>query len=55
MKDLLSKISNLKIEISELERKKGVVVSQLKKKNERLKELELLTVNQMDLFDKDLD
>ena len=51
MKDLIERILKLRCEISDLTLGKNAIQNEINKKKEVLKELEKLTVNQLDLFE----
>jgi len=52
MKDLVERIKELRIEIKALKYERNAVQKNIDKKEDVLEELEKLTVNQLDLFDK---
>ena len=51
MVNLVEKIRKVREEIDALSREEGAIKSKLREKKERLKSLEILTVNQIDMFD----
>ncbi len=51
MKDLVSKIKDVREEIYWLEKSKSKIMDKLRAKKERLKSLEELTVNQISMLD----
>ena len=53
MKDLLSKIMEVRNEIDRLKREKAAISRKLDRRKERLKSLEELTVNQISMLDTD--
>lgn len=53
MKDLVERILKVRGEIAELNRSKRAIQKQLDEKQLLLEDLEILTVNQLDLFKED--
>ena len=51
MKNLVEKILELRKELCDLEREKRKIQSVIKEKSERLESLEILTVNQLEMFE----